>query len=74
MMVGFKSTEKTEIAKATVALVMTLDPSLEFDDAKSVAVKIFDGTYTYNGIKYVFAAYSGAYYMSIDRMRARNIA
>lgn len=66
MMVGFKSTEKTEIAKATVALVMTLNPSLEFDDAKSVAVKIFDGTYTYNGIKYVFAAYSGAYYMSIS--------
>lgn len=43
MMVGFKSTEKTEIAKATVALVMTLDPSLEFDDAKAWRLKSLTG-------------------------------
>ncbi len=64
--VGFKSTDKTEIVKTIVPLVMTVDPSLEFEEAKSIAVKFFDDPYTYNGIRYAFAHYAGAYYMNIS--------
>ena len=64
--VGFKSTDKTEIAKTIVPLVMAVDPSLEFEEAKSIAAKFFDDPYTYNGIRYAFAPYAGTYYMNIS--------
>lgn len=53
-------------AASIVPLVMTVDPSLEFEEAKSVAVKFFDDPYTYNGIRYAFAHYAGTYYMNIS--------
>lgn len=66
LMVGFKSTDKIEIAKTIVPLVMAVDPSLEFEEAKSIAAKFFDDPYTYNGIRYAFAPYVGTYYMNIS--------
>ena len=45
---------------------MPVDPSLEFEEAKSVAVKFFDDPYTYNGIRYAFAHYAGTCYMNIS--------
>lgn len=65
MIVGFKSTDKAEIVRAVIPLVMTVDPMLDFDDAKGVAAKFFSDQYTYNGIRYAISSYSGVYYMSI---------
>lgn len=65
LVIGFKTTDESDIVRAVVPLVMTLDPTLEFDDAKSVAANFLEDPYTYNGLRYAFAPYSGTYYMTV---------
>ena len=65
LVMGFQSTDEAEIVRAIVPLVMTLDPSLTFDDAKTAAASFFDDPYTCNGLRYAFSSYSGTYYLSI---------
>lgn len=68
IMIGFETSNTAKIEQIVTAVVMTVDPYFDYDDAVDACTKIVNGSYVCNGIKYAIGKvsdYNGTCVMTV---------